>query len=163
MCSANLQQIYRRTPLLKCDFSKVANQHYSNYTSVWVFSCKFASLYSIQIHAKFGLFSNIFLAILLFSSEWAVLCLLEFSLFLYRLIPCEQYFVTFCWIVFLHDCAWLNIVKMLLELLCSFFFWNIFYNKTLFFLDIWGIVTLNLLQKRHFWILFISILSPQAV
>ena len=33
-CSENMQQIYRRTPMLKCDFNKVA-----------VFSCKFAAYF----------------------------------------------------------------------------------------------------------------------
>ena len=37
-----MQQIYRRTPMLKCDFNKVALQLYWNGTSAWVFSCKFA-------------------------------------------------------------------------------------------------------------------------
>ena len=50
-CSENMQQIYRRTPMPKCDlrtprpkcdFTKVAKQLYWNHTSVWVFSCKFA-------------------------------------------------------------------------------------------------------------------------
>ena len=41
-CSENMQQIYRRTPIPKCDFSKVAKQLYWNRTSVWVLSCKFA-------------------------------------------------------------------------------------------------------------------------
>ena len=33
-CSKNMQQIYRRTPMLKCDFNKVAKQggiHYKHY------------------------------------------------------------------------------------------------------------------------------------
>ena len=36
-CSENLQQIYRRTPMPKCDFNKVAK--------AWVFSCKFAAYF----------------------------------------------------------------------------------------------------------------------
>ena len=36
-CSENRQQIYRRTPMPKCDFNKVA--------SAWVFSCKFAAYF----------------------------------------------------------------------------------------------------------------------
>ena len=35
----------------------------------------------------------------MFSSKRAALCLPEFSLFLFTLIPCKRYFVTFCWIV----------------------------------------------------------------
>ena len=42
MCSANMQQIYRKTPMQKCDFSNVANQFYWNHTVAWVFSYKFA-------------------------------------------------------------------------------------------------------------------------
>ena len=40
-CSENLQQMYRRTPMPKCDFSKVALQLYRNWTFAWLFSCKF--------------------------------------------------------------------------------------------------------------------------
>ena len=42
-CSENMQQIYRRIPVLKCDFNKVAFQLYWNYTSAWMLSCKFAA------------------------------------------------------------------------------------------------------------------------
>ena len=41
--SENMQQIYRRAPMPKCDFNKVAKQLYWNHTSAWVFSCKFAA------------------------------------------------------------------------------------------------------------------------
>ena len=34
-CSENMQQIYMRTPMPKCDFN----------TSAWVFSCKFAAYF----------------------------------------------------------------------------------------------------------------------
>ena len=37
-CSENMQEIYRRTSMPKCDFNKVENQ-----TSAWMFSCKFAA------------------------------------------------------------------------------------------------------------------------
>ena len=37
-----VQQIYRKTPMSKCDFNKVANQLYWNHTLAWVFFCKFA-------------------------------------------------------------------------------------------------------------------------
>ena len=36
-----MHQIYRRTAMPRCDFNKVALQLYWNYTSAWVFSCKF--------------------------------------------------------------------------------------------------------------------------
>ena len=35
-----MQQIHRRSPMLQCDFNKVALQFYFNHTSAWVFSCK---------------------------------------------------------------------------------------------------------------------------
>ena len=133
MCSAYMQQIYRRTPMRKCAFWKVANQLYWNHTSAWVFSCTFStylqkscfdehlwgstslSFYStclpnfwIEICVKFGLFSNIFLTRSMLSSERAVLGLLESSLFLFRVAPCKRYYVTFCWTVFLQGGAWLN-------------------------------------------------------
>ena len=37
-----MQQIYRRTPMPKCDLNKVALQLYWNHTSAWVLACKFA-------------------------------------------------------------------------------------------------------------------------
>ena len=43
-CSENMQQINRRTPMSKCDFSKVALLYW-NRTSAWVFSCKFAAYF----------------------------------------------------------------------------------------------------------------------
>ena len=42
--SENMEQIYRRTPMPKCDFNKVALQFYSNHTSAWVFY-KFAHIF----------------------------------------------------------------------------------------------------------------------
>ena len=42
-CSENVQQIYRRTPMSKCDFNKFALQTYWNRLSAWVSSCKFAA------------------------------------------------------------------------------------------------------------------------
>ena len=44
-CSENMQKIYRRTPMPKCNFNKVALQLYWNHTSAWVFSCKFAAYF----------------------------------------------------------------------------------------------------------------------
>ena len=44
-CSENVQKILRRTPMPKCDFSKIAKQLYWNLTSAWVFSCKFAAYF----------------------------------------------------------------------------------------------------------------------
>ena len=44
-CSENMQQIYRRTPMQKCDFNKEALQLYWNHTFAWVFSCKFQNTF----------------------------------------------------------------------------------------------------------------------
>ena len=44
-CSENMQQIYRRTSMLKCDFIKVVKQLYWNRTSARVLSCKFAAYF----------------------------------------------------------------------------------------------------------------------
>ena len=43
-CSENMQQIYRRAPMPKYDFNKVALQLYWNHASAWVF-CKFAAYF----------------------------------------------------------------------------------------------------------------------
>ena len=43
--SENMQQIFRRTPMPKCDFNKVTLQLYWNHTLAWVFSCKFAAFF----------------------------------------------------------------------------------------------------------------------
>ena len=42
--SENMQQIYRRTRMSKCDFNKV-KQLYWNHTSAWRFSSKFAGYF----------------------------------------------------------------------------------------------------------------------
>ena len=44
-CSENMQQIYRKTLMLKCDLSKVVKQLYWNHTSVRAFFCKFAAYF----------------------------------------------------------------------------------------------------------------------
>ena len=44
-CSENMQRIYRKTLMLKCDFNKVTKQLYWTHTSAWVFSCKFAAYF----------------------------------------------------------------------------------------------------------------------
>ena len=40
--SKNMQQIYRRTRMSKCNFNKLANWHR---TSAWMFSCNFAAYF----------------------------------------------------------------------------------------------------------------------
>ena len=44
-CSENMQQIYRRTHMPKCNFNKAAKQLYWYRTSAWVFSSKFAAYF----------------------------------------------------------------------------------------------------------------------
>ena len=46
-CSENMQQIYGRTPMQKCDFNKVAKA-----TSAWVFSCKFVAYFQNTFSQK---------------------------------------------------------------------------------------------------------------
>ena len=43
--SGNMQQIYRRTSMLKCDFNKLALQFYWSHFSAWVFSYKFDAFF----------------------------------------------------------------------------------------------------------------------
>ena len=51
-CSENMQQIYKRTPMSKCDFNKVAKQLHWDHTSVSVLSCKFAAYFWITFSLK---------------------------------------------------------------------------------------------------------------
>ena len=44
-CSEIMQQIYRRAPMPKRDFNKVALQLYWNHALAWLFSCKFAAYF----------------------------------------------------------------------------------------------------------------------
>ena len=44
-CSENMQQIYWRTPMPKCDLNRVTLQLYWNHTLAFVFSCKFAAYF----------------------------------------------------------------------------------------------------------------------
>ena len=41
----NSEKIYRRAPMPKCDFNKVALQLYWNHILVWVFSCELAAYF----------------------------------------------------------------------------------------------------------------------
>ena len=43
--SGNMQQIYRRTSMLKCDFNELALQFYWSHFSAWVFSYKFDAFF----------------------------------------------------------------------------------------------------------------------
>ena len=129
MCSAYMQQIYRKHPCrsvssvkLQTNFIEITVPH-GCFPVNLLHICRNAVLtntygelllqicvpyFSIQIRVKFGLFSNIFLTSSMFSSEWAALRIPESSLFLFRLVSCEWYFVNFCWIVFLQGGAWVN-------------------------------------------------------
>ena len=49
-CSENIQQIYRRTPVPKCDFNKTALQLYWNHTSTWVFYWIFAKSFQNTLY-----------------------------------------------------------------------------------------------------------------
>ena len=51
-CSENMRQIYRRIPMPKCDFNKVALQLYWNRTSAWASSCKFAAYFQNTFFKK---------------------------------------------------------------------------------------------------------------
>ena len=46
------QQIYKKTHMPKCDFNKFALQLYWNYTSAWVFSCKFAAYFQNTFYTE---------------------------------------------------------------------------------------------------------------
>ena len=51
--SRNMQQIYRRTPMLKCVSVKLLSlQLYWNHTLTWVFSCKFTGYFQIFVLQK---------------------------------------------------------------------------------------------------------------
>ena len=41
-CSANVQQVYRRTPMKRCDFYKIGLLFFCTHTT-WVFSCIFVA------------------------------------------------------------------------------------------------------------------------
>ena len=45
ICSENVLQIYRRKPMPKCDFNKIALQLYWNRTSAWMFPCILATYF----------------------------------------------------------------------------------------------------------------------
>ena len=105
MCSTNMQEIYRKTSMQKCDFSKLQTSFIEILLTRGCYCVNLFHIYlpyfSTQIRVKFGLLSNVLLTSSMFFSERAILRLPEFSLFLLRLVPCEQYFVTVCWIVVL--------------------------------------------------------------
>ena len=51
-CSGNMQQIYRRTPMPKCNFNNAPKQLYWNCTSAWMFSCKFCCTFSEHLFLR---------------------------------------------------------------------------------------------------------------
>ena len=82
-CSENMQGIYMRTTILKCDFNKVVLQLYWNHTSTWVFSCTVAENWDIISFFDF------------------TFCL--FSFFLFFSIFCHFYFVYFVFVFILFS------------------------------------------------------------
>ena len=70
-----------------------------------IFNQHACHIFHYKLVSKLGFFL-IHLTSLMLSSERAVLRLPELSLFLFRLVPCERHFGTFCWILFLQDGAW---------------------------------------------------------
>ena len=106
--------------------------------------CKFLfnvfPIFSIQTRVKLGLFSNIILTSSMFFSEKAVRAYLIKSLSkcylnCYVAFSFEHFFNKFVVLVFL------------VRETCSYF-------------DIWDIVTLNLLQKRYFWLFLWAFCPP---
>ena len=81
-CSENIQQIYKKTPMPKCNFNKVALQLCRNHTSVWVVSCKFAVYFQNTFSQKHlwehrfwkRLDTGVFLIILRNLSEYSFIC-----------------------------------------------------------------------------------------
>ena len=51
-CFENMQQIYRRAPIPKCDLEKIALQLHWNCTSAWLFSCKFVAYFQNTFSQK---------------------------------------------------------------------------------------------------------------
>ena len=64
-CTGNMLQIYRRTPMPKCDFNKVASQFYWNRTWVWVYSCKIAAYFQNSLEGFFCMISELNISLIL--------------------------------------------------------------------------------------------------
>ena len=64
-----MQQIYRRTLVLKCDFNKAVLQLYWNRTSAWVFSCKFAAYFQNTFFKN----TSEWLLLILWNKVWELL------------------------------------------------------------------------------------------
>ena len=106
--SENMQHFYRRTPMLKCDFNKVAKQLYLNHTSAQVLSCKFAAhfqnTFSEKHHLRAASVSQclflsgcLWLDWLFFTKKW-------WNSYLERLLICISIcqIVNFCAIIFFN-------------------------------------------------------------
>ena len=76
-CSENIQQIYRKTPMLKCNFNK-ALELYWNHTSAWVFSCKFPAYFQCTFSSE-HLQMAAFAAAIMFILDISFLALLLFA------------------------------------------------------------------------------------
>ena len=57
-CPENMQQIYRRTPMPKGDFQKVALQIYWNHTSAWMFSCNLLHIFRTPLEGSFWVYKK---------------------------------------------------------------------------------------------------------
>ena len=86
-CSKNIQQVYMRTPMSKCDFNNVALQRYWNGAAAWVFSCKFSEHLFIRtpLGGCFCCFHWLVLCVLLLSEKYFYLIyILYFLTYLLR-------------------------------------------------------------------------------
>ena len=121
-----MQQIYRETSMQKCDFSKLQTSSIeillprvcyrvnllhtprkailkNTYGELLlqILIKDTCHIFQYKFVSNLACFLMYFWLIQMFFSERAVLRLPEFSFFLLRLVPCQQHFVTFCWIVVL--------------------------------------------------------------
>ena len=88
-CSENIQQIYRTTPMPKCDFNKVAKKLYWNRTSALVFSCKFAEY-----------FQNIFLL----EQLWKAACGMTTVSSKFETVELKSFYI---WVVHIWVCSYI--------------------------------------------------------
>ena len=72
-CPENMQQIYRRKPMRKYDFNKVAKQLHWYRTSAWVFSCNFVSYFQNTSSLESCFFSSDT------SNKWCIRMLKKFD------------------------------------------------------------------------------------
>ena len=85
--SENMQQIYRRTPMQKCDFNEVALQLHWTHTSVWVFSFKFAAYFQNTFYSYGGLLLNLDFKLWSFNMKSTLLRILTHFMSLVCFLP----------------------------------------------------------------------------